>query len=95
MAENGTLVTRTLRPVGEGVGLGQPHVGDLGLGEDGRRRLLVVEVAVGPGVQAQGVLGDLAALHGRDRRQRQLARQVAGGVDVRAPTTGSCGRPTT
>ena len=72
-----------LAAVGERVGLGQADVGDLGLGEDGRRRLLVVEVAVGPGVQAHHVLGDLAALHRRHRRQRQLARQVAGGVDVR------------
>ena len=83
LAENGTLVTRILRPVGEGVGLGQADVGDLGHGEDGRRRLVVVEVPVRAGVQAHDVLGDLAALHRGDRRQRQLARQVAGGVDVR------------
>ena len=31
---------------GERLGLGQADVGDLGLGEDGRRRLVVVEVAV-------------------------------------------------
>src|SRR6478735_4799411 len=41
----------------------------------------VVEVAVNTAVVAHGVLGDLAALHGRDRRQRQLPGQVAGGVD--------------
>ena len=83
VAENGTLVTRILRPDGERLGLGQPDVGDLGLGEDGRRRLVVVEVAVLDGVQAHHVLGHLAALHGGDRRQRQLAAHVAGGVDVR------------
>ena len=67
---------------GERLGLGQADVGDLGLGEDGRRRLVVVEVAVLAGVQAHHVLGDLAALHGGHRRQRQLPRHVAGGVDV-------------
>jgi len=59
----------------EGVGLGQAHVGDLGLGEHRRGGLVVVEVAVGAVVgEAQGVLGDLAALHVGDRRERQLAR---------------------
>ena len=71
-AENGTFVTRTLRPDGERVGLGQPDVGDLRLGEDRRRRLVVVEVAVRSDVQAHHVLGDLAPLHRRHRRQRQL-----------------------
>ena len=46
-------------------------------------RLVVVEVAVRDRVQAHHVLGHLAALHRRDRRQRQLAADVAGGVDVR------------
>ncbi len=61
-AENGTLVVRTFRPGGEGIGLGQADVGDLRLGEDGRRRLVVVEVPVLPRVLAHHVLGDLAAL---------------------------------
>ncbi len=67
---------------GEGLGLGQAHVGDLGLGEDGAGRLVVVEVAVLAGVEPHDVLGHLAPLGGCDRRQRQLPGQVAGGVDV-------------
>ena len=43
---NGTFVTRSLRPDGERLGLGEPDVGDLGIGEDRRRGLVVVEVAV-------------------------------------------------
>ena len=34
------------------------------------------------GVQAHSVLGHFPALHGGDRRKRQLARDVAGGIDV-------------
>ncbi len=82
-AENGTFVDADLAAHGERLGLGQPDVGDLGLGEDGRRGLVVVEVAVLARVQAHHVLGDLAALHRGHRRQRQLPRDVAGGVDVR------------
>ena len=50
-AENGTFVTRILRPLGERLGLGEPDVGDLGLGEHRRRGLVVVEVAVRTVVQ--------------------------------------------
>ena len=50
---------------GERLGLGQADVGDLGLGEDRARRLVVVEVAVGHLLQAHHVLGHLAALHRR------------------------------
>jgi hypothetical protein len=82
VAENGTLVTRILRPSGERLRFGEADVGDLGLGEDGRGRLVVVEVAVLAGVEAHHVLGHLATLHRRHRRQRQLAGHVAGGVDV-------------
>ena len=46
LAENGTLVTRTLRPSAKASASARPDVGDLGLGEDGRRGLVVVEVAV-------------------------------------------------
>ena len=67
----------------ERLGLGDADVGDLGVGEDRGRRLVVVEVTVGARGEAHHVLGDLAALHRRDRRQRQPAREVAGGVDVR------------
>ena len=67
----------------ERLGLGEADVGDLGLGEDRRGRLVVVEVAVLDRVQAHHVLGHLAALHRRHRRQRQLAADVAGRVDVR------------
>ena len=68
---------------GERLGLGETDVGDLRLGEDRRRRLVVVEVAVRSGVQPHDPLGHLAALHRRDRRERELAADVAGGVDVR------------
>ena len=44
----GHLGDADLAARGEGVGLGQADVRDLGIGEDGRRRLVVVEVAVGP-----------------------------------------------
>ena len=37
---------------------------------------------MGTVVQAHEVLGDLAALHGPDRREGQLSGHVAGGVDV-------------
>src|SRR3546814_2315482 len=60
-----------------------PDVGDLGLGEDGRGGLVVVEVPVLAGVQAHDVLGDLAPLHRRDRRQREATGEVTGDVDVR------------
>ena len=63
----GHLGDTDLASHGEGVGFGQTDVGDLRLGEDGRGRLVVVEVAVVAGVQAHHVLGDLAALHGADR----------------------------
>ena len=66
----------------ESLRLGQPDVGDLGLGEDRRGGLLVVEVAVSPRVHSHQVLGDLASLHRRDGGQRELAREVAGRVDV-------------
>ncbi len=67
----------------ERFGLGHADLGDLGIGEDRLGRLVVVEVAVGPGGEAHHVLGDLAALHRRDRRKRQPARDVARGIDVR------------
>ena len=81
-AENGTFVVRTLRPAANASASAEPDVGDLGLGEDGGGRLVVVEVPVLAGVQSHHVLGHLAALHRRHRRQRQLPRDVAGGVDV-------------
>ena len=43
---NGTLVTRTLRPSANASASARPDVRDLGIGEDRRRRLVVVEVAV-------------------------------------------------
>ena len=73
-----------LAALGEGVGLGQAHVGDLRFGEHRRGGLVVVHEPVGAVVyDAHGVLGDLAALHLGHRRERQLAGDVAGGVDVR------------
>ena len=81
--ENGTFVTRSLRPGGERLGFGHADFGDLGIGEDRLRGLVVVEVPVGTGGEAHHVLGDLAALHRRDRRQRQPARDVARRIDVR------------
>ena len=87
----GHLGDPDLAALGERLGLGQPDVGDLGIGEDRRRRLVVVEVTVRAVVQPHEVLGDLAALHRRHRRQRQLARHVTGGVDVRDVRRGSCG----
>ena len=68
---------------GERLGLGDADLGDLGIGEDRLRRLVVVEVAVRARGEPHHVLGDLAALHRRDRRQRQPARDVARRVDVR------------
>ena len=55
---------------GEGLGLGQAHVGDLGLGEDRAGRLVVVEMAMLTRVEAHHVFGDLATLHRRHRGQR-------------------------
>ncbi len=62
---------------------GDADLRDLGIGEDRLRGLVVVEMPVRPRGQPHDVLRDLAALHRRDRRQRQPARHVAGGVDVR------------
>ncbi len=67
----------------ERLGLGDADLGDLGIGEDRLRGLVVVEVTVCTRGESHHVLGDLAPLHRRDRRQRQAAGDVAGGVDVR------------
>ncbi len=82
-AENGHLGDPELAARRERLGLGHADLGDLGVGEDGLRGLVVVEVAVGPRGESHHVLGDLAALHRRDRRQRQTSGDVARGVDVR------------
>ena len=91
LAENGTLVTRILRPLAKASASASPTSAISGSVKIGGRRLVVVEVAVLAGVQAHHVLGDLAALHRGDRRQRQLAGDVAGRVDVAGRWTGSGG----
>ena len=62
-----------LPPERECVRLGEPDVGDLRLCEDGRCRFVVVEVPVLTGVKAHDVLGNLVALDGGDRGEREAA----------------------
>ena len=81
-APKGTFVTRIFRPLANASASAKPDVGDLRLGEHRRGRLVVVDVAVLPSMQAHYVLGHLASLHGGHRGKRQFARNVAGGVDV-------------
>ena len=80
--ENGTFVTRIFLPNENASASASPTSAISGSVKIAWRRLVVVEVTVGTVVQAHEVLGDLATLHGADRRERQLPGHVAGGVDV-------------
>ena len=64
------------------VGFGQTNIGDLGFGEDGAGRLVIVQVAVLTGMQTHHMLGHFAALHGCHRRQGQLAADVTCSIDM-------------
>jgi hypothetical protein len=59
-----------LAPGRERLCFGDADLGDLGVGEDRLRGLVVVEMAVRTRRQTHHVLGDLPSLHRRYRRQR-------------------------